>query len=99
MEVWQRADALALEVYRATQDFPREELYGITAQLRRAALSVPTNIVEGYARRGDKELARFIDIALGSLAELEAWAAELGGKLWRFYDKVRHGAKGSRRRE
>jgi len=69
LEVWQLADAFALEVYRATQGFPREEVYGITSQLRRAALSVPTNIVEGYSRRGDKELARFINIALGSLAE------------------------------
>ncbi len=69
LEVWQAADAFALDVYRATQRFPKEEVYGITSQLRRAVLSVPTNIVEGYSRRGDKELARFIDIALGSLAE------------------------------
>jgi four helix bundle protein len=70
LEVWQLADALALEIYRETKHFPRDEVYGITAQLRRAALSVPTNIVEGYSRRGDKELARFLDIALGSLGEL-----------------------------
>jgi hypothetical protein len=57
LEVWQLADALALEIYRETKHFPRDEVYGITAQLRRAALSVPTNIVEGYSRRGDKELA------------------------------------------
>ncbi len=110
LEVWKLADGLALEIYRETKQFPRDEVYGITAQLRRAALSVPTNIVEGYSRRGDKELARFLDIALGSLGELryllfftcrlgyltgkrfeelEAKAARLGKKLWRFYSTVR----------
>ena len=69
LEVWQVADGFARGVYRTTGGFPREELYGMTSQLRRAALSVPTNIVEGYSRRGDRELARFLDIALGSLAE------------------------------
>ena len=70
LEVWQLADALALEIYKETRHFPKNEAYGITSQLRRAALSVPTNIVEGYSRRGDKELARFLDISLGSLGEL-----------------------------
>ncbi len=65
--VWQVADDFAENVYRLTRRFPREELYGITSQLRRAALSVPTNIVEGYSRRGDRELVRFLDIALGPL--------------------------------
>jgi len=69
LEVWRRADDFALEVYRATAGFPREEQFGLTSQLRRAALSVPTNVVEGYSRRGDRELARFLDIALGSLGE------------------------------
>ena len=116
LEVWRLADSLALEVYRATKSFSREEVYGIASQLRRAALSVPTNIVEGYARRGDRELAHSVDIALGSLAEtryllsfclnlgylseqkcgeLESRASDLGGKLWRFYDKVRGGMKNS----
>ncbi len=71
LTVWQKADELALEVYRATKTFPKDEIYGLTSQLRRAALSVPTNIVEGYARNGDKELGRFVSIALGSLAETE----------------------------
>ena len=70
LEVWQLADALALEIYKETRHFPKNEAYGITSQLRRAGLSVPTNIVEGYSRRGDKELARFLDISLGSLGEL-----------------------------
>ena len=67
LEVWKLADELAFMVYKVTRSFPKEELYGITSQVRRAALSVPTNIVEGYSRKGDKELARFINISLGSL--------------------------------
>jgi len=60
-----------LSVYKISEKLPRHEIFGITAQLRRAALSVPTNIVEGYARKSNKELTRFIDIALGSLDETE----------------------------
>jgi four helix bundle protein len=71
LKVWQRADELALEIYRVTERFPQKEAYGITSQIRRAALSVPTNIVEGYGRNSKKELSRFLDIALGSLAETE----------------------------
>ncbi|MDT8301626.1 MAG: four helix bundle protein [Sedimentisphaerales bacterium] len=67
--VWHKADDLAYQVYIATKDFPKEELYGITSQLRRAVLSVPTNIVEGYGRQGKNELRHFVNIALGSLAE------------------------------
>jgi len=69
LEVWKISDELALNVYKITKDFPKEEIYGITSQLRRAALSIPTNIVEGYSRKGDKELSRFVNISLGSLAE------------------------------
>jgi four helix bundle protein len=69
LEVWRLAHSFALEVYRTTKSFPKHEEFGLTAQIRRAVVSVPANIVEGYSRRGDKELARFIDIALGSLAE------------------------------
>ncbi len=71
LKVWQKADEFAYAVYRVTKKFPRDEVYGITSQIRRAALSVPTNIVEGYARKGDKELARFVNIAIGSIAETE----------------------------
>ena len=71
LKVWQKSDELAFEVYKITRKFPKDELYGLTSQLRRSALSVPTNIVEGYARKGDKELARFISIAIGSMAETE----------------------------
>ena len=63
------ADELAFQVYKATKNFPKEEIYGITSQVRRSALSIPTNIVEGYSRKRDKELAHFVNIRLGSLAE------------------------------
>ena len=69
--VWQKSDELAFEIYKLTKKFPKDEVYGLTSQLRRAVLSIPTNIVEGYARKGDKELARFISIAIGSMAEAE----------------------------
>ena len=68
--VWRKADELAYQIYLATKNFPKEERYGITSQLRRAALSIPTNIVEGYGRQGKKELRQFSNIALGSLAEV-----------------------------
>ena len=69
--VWQKADELAHQVYLATETFPQKEQYGLTSQMRRAAVSVPTNIVEGMGRQGRKELRQFIKISLGSLAELE----------------------------
>ncbi len=81
LEIWRLAHSFALEVYRTTKSFPKSEEFGLTAQIRRAVVSVPTNIVEGYSRRGDKELARFIDIALGSLAEaryLLSFSRDLG---------------------
>ena len=69
LEVWKLSDEFAYRVYQITKNFPNQEIYGLTSQLRRAALSIPTNIVEGYSRKGDKELSRFINISLGSLAE------------------------------
>ena len=69
LAVWKLADELAFQVYLKTKTFPREEIYAITSQVRRAALSVPTNIVEGYSRKGDKELSHFINISLASLSE------------------------------
>ena len=71
LEVWQLADSLALDVYKATKSFPSEEHYGLTSQLRRAALSIPTNIVEGCSRMGNRELYRYSIIALGSLGEVK----------------------------
>ena len=69
--IWQKADKLALAIYKLTDNFPKHEIFGITSQLRRSGLSIPTNIVEGYNRKSKKELSRYIDIALGSLAETE----------------------------
>src|SRR5688572_10242127 len=69
-DAWHAAHHLALELYRATDTWPRSERFGLTIQVRRAALSVPTNIAEGAAKRGSREFRRFLDIALGSLAEL-----------------------------
>jgi four helix bundle protein len=69
LEIWKSSDELAFKVYKLTTCFPSEEKYGLTAQLRRAVLSIPTNIVEGYSRKGDKELTHFLNISLGSLAE------------------------------
>jgi four helix bundle protein len=69
-EAWRLAHRLALDVFSATDSWPRSELFVLTSQARRAALSVPTNLAEGAAKRGRREFARFLDISLGSLAEL-----------------------------
>lgn len=69
-EAWHLAHLLALEVFTVTDSWPVAERYGLTAQSRRAALSVPTNIAEGVGRQGRRELAHYLSIALGSLAEL-----------------------------
>jgi four helix bundle protein len=69
--VWQKANELAFQIYMVTKKFPKEEVYGITSQLRRAVLSIPTNIVEGYGRQNKNELRQFLNIALGSLSEVE----------------------------
>lgn len=69
--VWQKAHQLVLAVYRLTASFPRDELYGLTTQLRRSAASVAANLAEGCGRTGDAELARFCSIAMGSASELD----------------------------
>jgi four helix bundle protein len=69
--VWQKAYKLVLEVYKATKDFPRSEIYGLTQQMRRAAISVPSNIAEGYGRKHKTEYLQFLFVAYGSLLELE----------------------------
>jgi four helix bundle protein len=71
LKAWQKAMELVLEVYRITQDFPRHELYGLTSQLRRAAVSVPSNIAEGKGRYSDREFIQFLRHARGSLLEIE----------------------------
>lgn len=71
LDVWLKAHQLTVEVYRITRAFPREELYGLTGQIRRSCASIPANIAEGCGRSGDAELARFLHIAMGSASELE----------------------------
>src|SRR4051794_6227127 len=69
-DAWRMAHQLALQTYKITDGWPTAERYGLTAQIRRAALSAPTNIAEGTAKRGPRELRRYLDIALGSLSEV-----------------------------
>ena len=71
LKVWQKAHDLTLLVYRATAGFPRDEQYGLTAQIRRACASIPANLAEGCGRNGNPELARFCSFAMGSASELE----------------------------
>jgi len=71
LQVWHRAHHLTLDVYRATSSFPKEEIYGLTNQLRRASASIGANIAEGCGRNTDAELARFLSIAIGSANELD----------------------------
>src|SRR5438552_9559118 len=71
LDVWRLAQELALDIYRETKIFPREELYGLTDQIRRAAVSIPANIAEGCGRDGDADFARFVQMAFGSACELE----------------------------
>jgi four helix bundle protein len=79
--VWQRAKELAVATYQATEDFPQREVYGLTAQMRKSAVSVPSNIAEGQGRGSSGEFKNFLGIARGSLLELETQieiASELG---------------------
>jgi four helix bundle protein len=71
IQVWEKAHKLTLQLYKITSSFPKEELYGLTSQIRRAASSIPANIAEGSGRNTQVELARFIHIAGGSASELE----------------------------
>ncbi len=71
LKVWEKAHQLALAVYKVTKGFPKEELYGLTSQIRRASMSIPTNIAEGCGRNTDAEFARFLQIAMGSASETE----------------------------
>ena len=71
LKVWQKAIELVTETYLKTQNFPKEEIYGLTSQIRRSAVSIPSNIAEGKGRNSDKEFVRFLQISLGSLYELQ----------------------------
>jgi four helix bundle protein len=69
--VWQKAMQLTVAIYRLTQGFPREEMYGLTSQIRRAAVSVPSNIAEGQGRLNSAEFRQFLGVALGSVCEVQ----------------------------
>lgn len=69
--VWQKSHELVLEIYKVTVHFPKEEVYGLTSQMRRSASSIPTNVVEGCGRNTDKDFCRFLYFAFGSANELE----------------------------
>src|SRR5579872_1446850 len=81
LKVWEKSHALALEIYRTTRDFPKEERYELASQLRSCSCSIPANIAEGCGRGSDPEFARFLQIAMGSASELEyhlLFARDLG---------------------
>lgn len=71
LKAFELADEIVLSIYQITKTFPKEEIYGITSQMRRAAVSIPSNIVEGCARESQAEYLRFLEIAFGSLKELD----------------------------
>ncbi len=71
LRIWQKGHEIVLEIYTMTMKFPKTETYGLVSQMRRSAASIPTNIAEGCGRNGNKELARFVQIAMGSASELE----------------------------
>lgn len=81
LRAWQEAMTLVKDIYQITASFPKEEIYALTSQMRRAAVSIPSNIAEGAARTGDKEFLQFLFVSRGSLSELETQliiAKELG---------------------
>lgn len=71
LKVWEKGHQLTLTIYQVTQSFPHDELYGLTSQMRRAAMSIPANIAEGCGKGSEAELARYMLIAMGSASELE----------------------------
>jgi four helix bundle protein len=71
LKVWEKAHSLTLDVYKSSKPFPREEIFGLTSQMRRCSASIGANIAEGTCRKGDIEFGRFLQIAMGSASELE----------------------------
>lgn len=69
--IWQKAMSLVTKIYKSTQAFPKEEVFGLTSQIRRCSVSIPSNIAEGYGRNSNTEFLRFLNISLGSLFELQ----------------------------
>jgi len=95
LRAWRACDNLTVAVYKATDRFPRDELYGLTSQARRAAFSSAANIAEGSAKRGPREFGRYLDISIGSLSEV-AYALHVAKRLeylsledWRSLDRLR----------
>ncbi len=80
LDVWKKSMDFVFNLYQYTKSFPKEELYGLTSQMRRAAVSIPSNLAEGHAKRTTKEFMRFTNIAYGSAAELETQIM-IAGKL------------------
>lgn len=80
LDAFTLADELALRVYQGTQEFPHAETYGLRSQIRRAAVSIPTNIVEGCSRESDREFVRFLEVAFGSAREV-LYLLDLSGRL------------------
>ena len=71
LKVWEKSHLLALAIYKITEEFPKEELYGLTSQIHRASMSIPTNIAEGCGRNTDADFARFLQMSMGSASETE----------------------------
>jgi four helix bundle protein len=71
LDVWMKAVDFVIDIYEITKSFPKDEIYGLTSQIRRAAVSIPSNIAEGAGRASDKEFKQFLNIALGSIAEVD----------------------------
>lgn len=71
LKIWQNSKDLVIDIYKRTENFPKEEIFSLTNQIRRSAISIPSNIAEGCGRNSDKDLIRFLDIANGSSFELE----------------------------
>ena len=69
--IWQKSIALTTKIYASTKNFPKEEIYGLTSQIRRSAVSIPSNIAEGFGRDSNKEYLRFLNISMGSLFEMQ----------------------------
>ncbi len=91
LDVWKLGKEIVLNVYRVTKEFPRDELYGLIGQMRRAGLSIPSNVAEGFNRIHNREYRQFLYIALGSCAELETQieiALELGYLSQAYHDQL-----------
>jgi four helix bundle protein len=91
LAIWQKGISLVKEIYRKTGSFPKDEQYGLVTQMRRAAVSIPSNIAEGYRRRHSKEFQQFLNVALGSLGEIETQlviANELGYSAKEYHDQL-----------